>query len=558
MMGLCADAFSPAPLIEQSEKQKTIDVDVQTFILAPESYFPELLSGSRLELESVRTSMTATHYHWQQIHNGLPIVGSYVTAHAVGSNQITLHYRIVDLDWAEAPPQPGSSHYFATRGALIPVRMEQGENNRVVYKRAMDDHVIYDALHKHALSDSLVTRVFRPNPILSARQPYGPPYVDNNDSNNQALTDELFWVHLPAERHGDTLTLSDTQFITKEVSIPNIPVPKAIGSDTILTDRSKDEFEQLNAFHHLIRERQYLHALGFDHLIRDTLFVDGQSGFSDNSFFFVSNQDGSRNLEFGIGGIDDGEDADVIIHEYGHYLLEQAVGWKPILTGDAAGINEGNCDYLAKTYALTFSDYLPNKLYTWDGNAFGWDGVQVRNDKTYDQASGNLLNDREIWVRPWMCIYDALGRSTTDSLFLEHLSYFTTGMSMPTGARNAMRVDTLLFNAKHAFTIRKCFCESKMLTPSECAVSVESTATQAIHLMTNSAAFLSGDGNLIFQSPEKQLIQEIVVFNISGERVWHHSASSGKVEISPESLPKGSYVAQIRLDNAFHFTKFIR
>lgn len=548
----------PTAFMEQDESVAYLNVPIHQFLEAPRKYVPELHTASTLVLKDTKSSLTSTHYTWEQYIHGVPLLGAYLTCHSIGSNRILLQYRLLSVHFVITPVAEGTDAYWAERSVAIPVTKTHLPENRTEYRRVWDGEIVCSSIQKHAVADSLITRVFQPNPILSAEEPYGPPYVDNNDSNNQALMDELFWVQLPANRLNDTLTLADTQFITREISIPTVPVPKVVGSDTLKTDRSQSDFEQLNVFFHLIKERAYLNGLGFEHLMRDTLYVDAQSGFSDNSFFFVSNTDGTRNLEFGTGGVDDGEDADVIIHEYGHYLLEQAVGWKPILTGDAAGINEGNCDYLAKSYALTYSNFQADKLYTWDGNAFGWEGVQVRNNKTYEEVSGNLLNDREIWVRPWFCIYDELGRETTDSLFLEHLSYFTTNISMPTAARSVLQVDTALFNAKHAFTIRKCFCESKMLTPSECAVSVEPTPQTEDLKVLNSAGFRNGTGQLTIQVSGSEPIDQVEIIDIQGREVIRFHPKGLELSIDPEHLTSGIYFALVYWNNGVHSVKVIR
>jgi hypothetical protein len=85
-------------------------------------------------------------------------------------------------------------------------------------------------------------------------------------------------------------------------------------------DRSDDRFEQVTIYHSIDSIQRYFHSLGFDD---DTGAVNGIRDFptlahahwdtADNSFYST----GDNAVHFGDGGVDDGEDADVVAHEYG-------------------------------------------------------------------------------------------------------------------------------------------------------------------------------------------------------------------------------------------------
>ena len=84
----------------------------------------------------------------------------------------------------------------------------------------------------------------------------------------------------------------------------------------------------------------------------------------DNSYYDMLHQ----RLSFGQGGVDDGEDADVIIHELSHGLHQ----W---LTRDGVsqreGIAEGFGDYVAVSYSRTRNKWkYTDPQYNW---VFGWD-----------------------------------------------------------------------------------------------------------------------------------------------------------------------------------------
>src|SRR5262249_21160177 len=83
-------------------------------------------------------------------------------------------------------------------------------------------------------------------------------------------------------------------------------------------NRSQDEFEQVMAYYWITTAQRHLQELGFGTTLRPVNMRAqavriNQYGV-DNSF----ESDHPKNeLRFGKGGVDDAEDADVILHEYG-------------------------------------------------------------------------------------------------------------------------------------------------------------------------------------------------------------------------------------------------
>ena len=65
-------------------------------------------------------------------------------------------------------------------------------------------------------------------------------------------------------------------------------------------------------------------TLGFGALHDFPIRVDPQGTPEDNSTFRFIGADKSSYIIFGRGGVDDAEDADVLVHEYGHALSNAA------------------------------------------------------------------------------------------------------------------------------------------------------------------------------------------------------------------------------------------
>ena len=122
-------------------------------------------------------------------------------------------------------------------------------------------------------------------------------------------------------------------------------------TNTFSYTRDADQFEQVMAYFWVDRAQEYLQSLGFGSTLppanaeSQDVRID-QYGV-DNSFSW----DKHDYLKFGKGGVDDAEDAEVIVHEYGHAVHDaQVPGFGAGL--DAGSIGEAFGDYLGVTVGL--------------------------------------------------------------------------------------------------------------------------------------------------------------------------------------------------------------
>ena len=111
--------------------------------------------------------------------------------------------------------------------------------------------------------------------------------------------------------------------------------------------RDQDQFEQVMAYFWIDRAQTYLQSLGFDNIVHEPFHVKvGQFG-GDNSY----QTDKPYRIRLGKGGVDDAEDAEVIVHEYGHAVHQSQVpGFGQ--SADAGAIGESFGDYLGVTVGL--------------------------------------------------------------------------------------------------------------------------------------------------------------------------------------------------------------
>ena len=168
-------------------------------------------------------------------------------------------------------------------------------------------------------------------------------------------------------------------------------------SNTFAFTRDDDRFEQVMAYFWANQAQEYLQSLGFGTTLppvnaeSQDLRVD-QYGI-DNSY----STDKQDFIRLGKGGVDDAEDGEVIVHEYGHAVHDSQVpGFGSTL--DSGSIGEAFGDYLAVTVGLDAA-----KQYGWPVRApqpcvADWDSVSYTSAVPHCLRrldSGLVLEDRE-------------------------------------------------------------------------------------------------------------------------------------------------------------------
>jgi Fungalysin metallopeptidase (M36) len=207
-------------------------------------------------------------------------------------------------------------------------------------------------------------QVFAPNPVA--------------DLGIETLTDQKdadYFSTDPALRrayHRVTLTdlISPTALSGAYVTVKSETGAAASnpGAGFIFT-RDQDQFEQVMAYYWITRAQRYIQGPGFGSTLpavnrRQVPVRINQFG-GDNSFF----RDDKTDITLGKGGVDDAEDAEVILHEYGHSVQAAQVagfGTSP----EAGAIGEGFGDYLAVTVSAAVAPTPdPACVADWDSTS---------------------------------------------------------------------------------------------------------------------------------------------------------------------------------------------
>jgi len=222
-------------------------------------------------------------------------------------------------------------------------------------------------------------------------------------------------------------------------------------------------FEEASSYYHLNEAVAYLEALGYrgsHRLFRRPLEVNARGTRDDNSWY----SPGERALTFGTGDVDDAEDGETVLHEFGH-ALQDAICPDFGQSTEAAAMGEGFSDYFAASFfaarkPLAYRD----AVMTWDGARGDGDPPCVRrldSPLTYESFDHGPQADEhengQIWAAALWEIWKATGRRVADRIIVEshfQLDGFTT---FARGARAILDADRNLYRARHAAILRRIF-----------------------------------------------------------------------------------------------------
>jgi hypothetical protein len=156
--------------------------------------------------------------------------------------------------------------------------------------------------------------------------------------------------------------------------------------------RSRNRFEALMAYYHMTLAQRYIHRLGFSRANDNDIDDRSQAAIADACSNGRCNVDNSfysqftRKIKYGSGGVDDAEDADVILHEYGHAMQdEQAPGFLASFGVDPGSLQEGSADY----WAAVMSSLSAGTTNEDDVCLFDWDATSY-----HEFAPANTFGDR--------------------------------------------------------------------------------------------------------------------------------------------------------------------
>ncbi len=289
--------------------------------------------------------------------------------------------------------------------------------------------------------------VFKTDPVTATKHVYGDTgYVDNIDDPKSSNASQISkdTPELTAARkqvnlaevtfNNGNYSLASKYSVCDDFEAPNeaaCPVQKEPKFNYVRTSKY---FDAVNAYYHIdsymryVNETLNLKVMPYQYTGGVRFDPHGLSG-DDNSHYSES----LGKLAFGQGGVDDAEDAMVVIHELGHAIHDWLTHGNT--ENDAEnGLGEGTGDYLAAGYFRDMpenswqpSDAQYHSLMRWDGHNPFWQG-RVSNwhiGKKYPQDvihTGDNHMSGQYWSACNLVAREKIGGIVMDKAFLSGLS----------------------------------------------------------------------------------------------------------------------------------------
>jgi len=298
-------------------------------------------------------------------------------------------------------------------------------------------------------------KVFKPNPVVTLNRDDLLDYADTNDvilskAYKTVVLKDLDQSGFLAGPYVDTVNTEN------RASSPCFDFK---------CTRDDDRFEEVMAYYHIDSVQRYIQSLGFRNgtsILAHPVKVNAHGSPEDQSWFDPTT--GKKDITYGSGGVDDGEDAEIIIHEYGHALMDAIIpGFGQ--SGEAEAIGEGFSDYLAGSF---FAKYKKSdrkiKLAEWDAKGYSGRGEEclrrLDSRKHYpEEMTGECHEDGEIWSACLWEVRTLLGIKKADTIIIESIFYLNQYSGFKDGALAVIQAEKNLNGGKKTRKLEKLFRE---------------------------------------------------------------------------------------------------
>lgn len=370
-------------------------------------------------------SLGGFHVVFQQFINELPVYNAFTSVHMDKNNRINkidiCYHPDLSVEW---PLEKGTSQEEAIRIAIDTLNAQKRvagtvSGEQVIYPKndkyyvawkvavplinpVEEWHVFLDFkagnildIHDALLKATGRGRVFIPNPVVAL--------------GDRKLTAES---EIPDRAYTDVVLkdLDGSGYLSGPY-VDTCTTPNRTKEPDLIFNYSRSDhgFKEVMAYYHIDEAQRYIQSLGFTNLCSKTIKVNVQGDFVDNSYY---NPD-TRELIFGTWYIDDAQDADIILHEYCHVMLDEQVpgfghNW------NTCPIAEGFGDFFAACFFAEINDGF-NRECVGDWNGVGKIGdcvSRVDSKKHYPEDYLGLDScdrDGEIWSASLWDIFLQMG-----------------------------------------------------------------------------------------------------------------------------------------------------
>ena len=572
-----ASSFKPI-LLDNAAKTST--PTVEDYI---RHYQNNLFNNSSFEPIDTSYSIAGKHYTFAQLINNVPVYGAMLKINTdLDGNITSVFNRTFEDNVSQIKllfPSDETAFNFASSfpqmarytvkpvylwngttlepGAAVWVEYESHHKMEFVIDHQMQALYSRDVncYHHSNPNDSTVTAlIFNPDPLTTAGSQYVAPYLDNNDQDSPALNGERQTVTFKAGFNNGTYNLNGPFVSVQDFSTPSTPTFSSTTNNWTFT-RSQSEFEDLMVYFHIDNYVRYLRNLGFSGFMNYAIPVDAHAlQGSDNAMFSPDAGNVTGRLFFGEGGVDDAEDADVVLHELGH-AMSHFVSQSNVGT-ERRSLDEAISDYFAVSYSSTVSSFRATDVFTWDGHNQYWNGRMCTTTKCYDNitVSGNIYQHTDIICASLNDIANTIGRAETDKILLESMYSYSSNMTFKDAARLFVQADSLL-NSGVNFTAIAGIFDTYCLYDAPISVR-ELTHLNSIEVY-NSAGFVNGEEVRFVM--ESNFDGTVTVTNSMGQVMKKEDIGNrAEWSLSPDGLSSGMYFVTFEYGTQTKTFKIIR
>ncbi|HKO02753.1 MAG TPA: M36 family metallopeptidase [Thermoanaerobaculia bacterium] len=428
------------------------------------------VSPKSLRFDKVNRSMLGTHVLYQQERYGLPVSGAWLRIDIAPNGSV---YHVLndlvpddDIEATEARvsgeeaessalddvtgvrtkkvTQRELCHYEADGAPYlcwkVVVRTTKPLGAWKFYISAIDGKIV----ERHDLARRLVGkgRVFDPNPIAT---------LDDASLRGNSLIAATAYrdVDLPGL---DGSGFLDGEFVSTRLTANRV---KSATNDFVFT-RDQRGFREVMAYFHIDRVRRHLTDLGFKDVMNRAIEVHVDFDKEDVAQYV------EQHIELGSGGIACSEDAEIIVHEYGHAIQDDQVpGFGA--ANETMAMGEGFGDFLAASF---FCDRKPLLMQPTFSN---WNGApssketppcmrRLDSKKKYPKDIVNdLYDDSAIWSASLWQLREKLGAPATETLVIAHHHLLSRTATFNDAANALLITDKQLNGGANADVIRRVF-----------------------------------------------------------------------------------------------------
>ncbi|MBN1418267.1 MAG: proprotein convertase P-domain-containing protein [Planctomycetes bacterium] len=435
-----------------------------------------------------------THVEFAQTAGGIPVEGARIRVHYDARGRLTS----IDSTWRADPRPIGGPEveseeavrralaFVASRGEPEPIEVEEegllitrfGELAREVRARIAEPprllRIRIDARTGAILESVDILRradgegrVFIPSPVVALRD----NTLRDHDDAASAISDEAYvTVTLLGLDESGTLAGS---YVTTQGTPNRVKEP----SLRFLYDRSQPGFEEVMAYYHIDSVARFIHDLGFSDICQRQIqvFVSSQPpGIpleSDVSYFQPTGQR-TGYIALGSGAVDDAEDGEIIVHEFGHAIQHEQVSYFGD-TGEAAAIGEGFCDFLATGFFSAWSGGFGDDCFgDWDARGYTTGGADIhclRSIPTVavypDDLRGRPHLDGLIYASALWEILRSIGREQALALAIETNFFLQANARFHDLGPALLAADEAIYDGAHAAVLRQILIPRGLLVP---------------------------------------------------------------------------------------------